>query len=61
MDGSKPKPQKQLSQPAMGKCEVDGGRLRGSQSSEGSDLISNIPPYSPISDTAFRDIDCSEY
>ncbi|XP_017346452.2 rho guanine nucleotide exchange factor 12 isoform X1 [Ictalurus punctatus] len=59
MDGSKPKPQKQLSQPAMGKCEVDGGRLRGSQSSEGSDLISNIPPYSPISDTAFRDIDCS--
>ncbi|XP_058269672.1 rho guanine nucleotide exchange factor 12 isoform X3 [Hemibagrus wyckioides] len=66
VDGSKPRPQKQLSQPAMGKCEVvDGGRLRGSLSSEGSDLIhsptviSNISPYSPISEPAFRDTDCS--
>ncbi|KAK3560711.1 hypothetical protein QTP86_014737, partial [Hemibagrus guttatus] len=64
VDGSKPRPQKQLSQPAMGKCEVvDGGRLRGSLSSEGSDLIqsptviSNISPYSPVSETAFRDTD----
>ncbi|XP_060743834.1 rho guanine nucleotide exchange factor 12 isoform X2 [Tachysurus vachellii] len=66
MDGSKPRPQKQLSQPAMGKFDVvDIGRLRGSLSSEGPDLIqsptfiSNIPPYSPVSDTAFRDTDCS--
>ncbi|XP_027029769.2 rho guanine nucleotide exchange factor 12 isoform X2 [Tachysurus fulvidraco] len=66
MDGSKPRPQKQLSQPAMGKSDVvDIGRLRGSLSSEGSDLIhsptviSNIPPFSPVSDTAFRDTDCS--
>ncbi|XP_060799832.1 rho guanine nucleotide exchange factor 12 isoform X3 [Neoarius graeffei] len=66
VDGNKPRPQKQLSQPAMGKCDmVDGGRLRGSQSSEGSDLIqnptviSNIPPYTPVSDTVFRDSDCS--
>ncbi|MCJ8739995.1 hypothetical protein PDJAM_G00053850 [Pangasius djambal] len=66
VDGSKPRPQKQLSLPVMGKGEViDGGRLRGSQSNEGSDLtqnptvISNIPPNSPVSDTAVRDIDCS--
>ncbi|XP_062873206.1 rho guanine nucleotide exchange factor 12 isoform X2 [Trichomycterus rosablanca] len=60
---SKPKPQKQLSQPAMGKSElVEGGRLRNSQSSEGSDLttfFANSAPYSPVSDTAFRDSDCS--
>ncbi|KAM9468807.1 rho guanine nucleotide exchange factor 12 isoform 3-T3 [Clarias gariepinus] len=67
VDGSKPRPQKQLSQPGLGKCEVvDGGRfLRGSQSSEGSDLIqnstviSNLPPYSPVSDNAFKDTDFS--
>lgn len=62
MDGSKPKPQKQVSQPVIGKGEVqDGGRLRGSQSSEGSDLTPNFPPHSPMSDAAFRDTDCSEY
>uniref|UniRef100_A0AAR2IWP2 Rho guanine nucleotide exchange factor (GEF) 12a n=1 Tax=Pygocentrus nattereri TaxID=42514 RepID=A0AAR2IWP2_PYGNA len=42
VDGSKQRPQKQLSQPVIGMCEpVDGVRLRGSQSSEGSDLIQN--------------------
>ncbi|KAI5620817.1 rho guanine nucleotide exchange factor 12 isoform X3 [Silurus asotus] len=64
VEGNKPKPLKQMSQPAMGKCEVvDGGRLRGSQSSEGPDLIQNstvnssIPSYSPVSDPALRDTD----
>ncbi|KAL7848715.1 hypothetical protein SRHO_G00203380 [Serrasalmus rhombeus] len=68
VDGSKQRPQKQLSQPVIGMCEpVDGVRLRGSQSSEGSDLIQNTAviaaspgsaPYSPASDTSFRDPDC---
>nr|XP_057935795.1 rho guanine nucleotide exchange factor 12 isoform X2 [Doryrhamphus excisus] len=36
---SRPRPQKQLSQPSLGASEhTDGGRLRGSQSSEGSEL-----------------------
>ncbi|XP_022530904.2 rho guanine nucleotide exchange factor 12 isoform X3 [Astyanax mexicanus] len=67
VDGNKQRPQKQLSQPVMGTCDpAEGGRLRGSQSSEGSDLVQNpacssASPcstiYSPASDTAFRDPD----
>ncbi|XP_076146442.1 rho guanine nucleotide exchange factor 12 isoform X3 [Alosa pseudoharengus] len=39
MDQSKQRPQKQLSQPVMGVSEpLDGSRLRGSQSGEGSEL-----------------------
>ncbi|XP_072548223.1 rho guanine nucleotide exchange factor 12 isoform X2 [Salminus brasiliensis] len=67
VDGNKQRPQKQLSQPVIGTCEpVDGVRLRGSQSSEGSDLTQNpafnaASPcstlYSPSSDTALRDPD----
>uniref|UniRef100_A0AAR2JLG4 Rho guanine nucleotide exchange factor (GEF) 12a n=1 Tax=Pygocentrus nattereri TaxID=42514 RepID=A0AAR2JLG4_PYGNA len=62
VDGSKQRPQKQLSQPVIGMCEpVDGVRLRGSQSSEGSDLIQNTAviaaspgsaPYSPVWDSS---------
>ncbi|KAI4904553.1 hypothetical protein NFI96_029617, partial [Prochilodus magdalenae] len=67
VDSSKQRPLKQLSQPAIGTCEpVDGVRLRGSQSSEGSDLTQNPAfiaasscsvPFSPVSDTSFRDPD----
>ncbi|KAM9853356.1 rho guanine nucleotide exchange factor 12 isoform 2-T2 [Aulostomus maculatus] len=39
---SRPRPQKQLSQPTLGASEhMDGGRLRGSQSSEGSELTNS--------------------
>lgn len=68
VDGNKQRPQKQMSQPVMGTCEpAEGARLRGSQSSEGSDLTQNpsfsaASPcstlYSPASDTAFRESDC---
>ncbi|KAL2085937.1 hypothetical protein ACEWY4_019257 [Coilia grayii] len=53
MDQSKQRPQKQLSQPVMGVSEpLDGSRLRGSQSSEGSELtyptgLTGSPLYSP--------------
>ncbi|XP_066518963.1 rho guanine nucleotide exchange factor 12 isoform X2 [Hoplias malabaricus] len=67
VDGGKQRPQKQLSQPLMGTCEpVDTVRLRGSQSSEGSDLTQNPAfvsatpcnvPYITAMDTAFRDTD----
>ena len=67
VDSSKQRPLKQLSQPAIGTCEsVDGVRLRGSQSSEGSDLTQNPAfiaasscsvPFSPVSDTSVRDPD----
>uniref|UniRef100_A0A671N677 Rho guanine nucleotide exchange factor 12-like n=1 Tax=Sinocyclocheilus anshuiensis TaxID=1608454 RepID=A0A671N677_9TELE len=46
------RPQKQMSQPALGGSElIEGGRLRGSQSSEGSDLLQSpclitSPPFS---------------
>ncbi|XP_067306849.1 rho guanine nucleotide exchange factor 12 isoform X2 [Pseudorasbora parva] len=48
----KQRPQKQMSQPAMGGSDlIEGGRLRGSQSSEGSDLLQSpglitSPPFS---------------
>ncbi|XP_042560291.1 rho guanine nucleotide exchange factor 12-like isoform X2 [Clupea harengus] len=66
MDQSKQRPQKQLSQPVMGVSEpLDGGRLRGSQSSEGSELtyptgLSGSPLYSPPTasyDPSARDSD----
>ncbi|XP_009290006.1 rho guanine nucleotide exchange factor 12 isoform X1 [Danio rerio] len=64
-DSIKQRPQKQMSQPALGGSElIDAGRLRGSQSSEGSDLlhspglITSSPfsaPYSSPSDPSGRD------
>ena len=70
MDQSKQRPQKQLSQPVMGVSEpLDGGRLRGSQSSEGSELtyptgLSGSPLYSPPTasyDPSARDSDSGEH
>uniref|UniRef100_A0A3P9H4E4 Rho guanine nucleotide exchange factor (GEF) 12a n=1 Tax=Oryzias latipes TaxID=8090 RepID=A0A3P9H4E4_ORYLA len=49
---SRPRPQKQLSQPALGTSEqTEAGRLRGSQSSEGSELTHSLSlnSYSPTS------------
>ncbi|KAM4566132.1 rho guanine nucleotide exchange factor 12 isoform 1-T1 [Odontesthes bonariensis] len=61
---SRPRPQKQLSQPALGTNEhVEAGRLRGSQSSEGSELTNSTPvntssPNSAIySSDTYRDAD----
>ncbi|XP_077397462.1 rho guanine nucleotide exchange factor 12 isoform X3 [Festucalex cinctus] len=54
LDG-RPKPQKQLSQPSLGASEQpDGGRLRSSQSSEGSELThpSSVTTSSPNSTTS---------
>ncbi|XP_077466828.1 rho guanine nucleotide exchange factor 12 isoform X2 [Stigmatopora argus] len=63
LDG-RPKPQKQLSQPSLGAGEhADGGRLRGSQSSEGSELThstsvtTSSPNSSPFGSDANRDAD----
>ncbi|XP_061537517.1 rho guanine nucleotide exchange factor 12 isoform X1 [Phycodurus eques] len=63
LDG-RPKPQKQLSQPSLGASEhMDGGRLRGSQSSEGSELThstsvtTSSPNSTPSSSDASRDTD----
>uniref|UniRef100_A0A3Q3IUN3 Rho guanine nucleotide exchange factor (GEF) 12a n=1 Tax=Monopterus albus TaxID=43700 RepID=A0A3Q3IUN3_MONAL len=58
LDG-RPRPQKQLSQPTMGATEQpDSGRLRGSQSSEGSELIHSmsVNTSSPNSSTYSSDI-----
>ncbi|XP_016379484.1 rho guanine nucleotide exchange factor 12-like [Sinocyclocheilus rhinocerous] len=64
-DNIKHRPQKQMSQPALGGSElIEGGRLRGSQSSEGSDLLQSpsfitsppfSAPYSSPSDPSGRD------
>ncbi|XP_042627084.1 rho guanine nucleotide exchange factor 12 isoform X2 [Cyprinus carpio] len=66
-DNIKHRPQKQMSQPALGGSElIEGGRLRGSQSSEGSDLlhspslITSPPfstPYSSPSDPSGKDLE----
>ncbi|XP_057694795.1 rho guanine nucleotide exchange factor 12 isoform X2 [Corythoichthys intestinalis] len=63
LDG-RPKPQKQLSQPSLGASEhTDGGRLRGSQSSEGPELThstsvtTSSPNSTPFSSDAGRDTD----
>uniref|UniRef100_A0A4W5QPT1 Rho guanine nucleotide exchange factor 12 n=1 Tax=Hucho hucho TaxID=62062 RepID=A0A4W5QPT1_9TELE len=53
MDLNKPRPQKQLSQPCLGALEhLEAGRLRASQSSEGSELIHSSSTYcsKPLSD-----------
>ncbi|XP_057206769.1 rho guanine nucleotide exchange factor 12 isoform X4 [Triplophysa rosa] len=65
----KQRPQKQMSQPAMGGSEpIEGGRLRGSQSSEGSDLLQSpgiitsppfSSPYSSPSDPSGRETEFS--
>ncbi|XP_061734243.1 rho guanine nucleotide exchange factor 12 isoform X2 [Nerophis ophidion] len=57
LDG-RPKPQKQLSQPSLGASEhTDGGRLRASQSSEGSELThqTSVTTSSPSSTTFSSD------
>ncbi|XP_051965821.1 rho guanine nucleotide exchange factor 12 isoform X2 [Xyrauchen texanus] len=64
-DNVKQRPQKQMSQPALGGSEpIEGGRLRGSQSSEGSDLLQSpgftasptySASYSSPSDPSGRD------
>uniref|UniRef100_A0A4W5QAJ5 Rho guanine nucleotide exchange factor 12 n=1 Tax=Hucho hucho TaxID=62062 RepID=A0A4W5QAJ5_9TELE len=54
MDLNKPRPQKQLSQPCLGALEhLEAGRLRASQSSEGSELIHSSSTYatSPTNST----------
>ncbi|XP_029922849.1 rho guanine nucleotide exchange factor 12 isoform X2 [Myripristis murdjan] len=63
LDG-RPRPQKQLSQPTLGTSEhLEAGRLRGSQSSEGSELthstsLTTSPPNSATySSDASRDTD----
>lgn len=70
-DNIKQRPLKQMSQPAMGGSDlIEGGRLRGSQSSEGSDLLQSpglitSPPfntsYSSPTDPSVRDPEFSEY
>ncbi|KAI3354289.1 hypothetical protein L3Q82_018826, partial [Scortum barcoo] len=57
LDG-RPRPQKQLSQPTLGASDhMEGGRLRGSQSSEGSELThsTSINTSSPNSTTYSSD------
>uniref|UniRef100_A0A8C7Z6U9 Rho guanine nucleotide exchange factor (GEF) 12a n=1 Tax=Oryzias sinensis TaxID=183150 RepID=A0A8C7Z6U9_9TELE len=52
IEDSRPRPQKQLSQPALGTSEqTEAGRVRGSQSSEGSELTHSLSlnSYSPTS------------
>ncbi|XP_051933899.1 rho guanine nucleotide exchange factor 12 isoform X2 [Hippocampus zosterae] len=63
LDG-RPKPQKQLSQPSLGVSEqTDGGRLRSSQSSEGSELThptsltTSSPNNTTFSSDTSRDTD----
>uniref|UniRef100_A0A672QFB3 Rho guanine nucleotide exchange factor 12 n=1 Tax=Sinocyclocheilus grahami TaxID=75366 RepID=A0A672QFB3_SINGR len=69
-DNIKHRPQKQMSQPALGGSElIEGGRLRGSQSSEGSDLLQSpsfitsppfSAPYSSPSDPSGKDPEFEE-
>ncbi|XP_026082118.1 rho guanine nucleotide exchange factor 12-like isoform X1 [Carassius auratus] len=66
-DNIKHRPQKQMSQPALGGSDlIEGGRLRGSQSSEGSDLLQSpslisSPPFSALysspSDPSGKDLE----
>ncbi|XP_069004151.1 rho guanine nucleotide exchange factor 12 isoform X2 [Embiotoca jacksoni] len=63
LDG-RPRPQKQLSQPTLGASDhMDAGRLRGSQSSEGSELTHSMsvnmssPNSAPYSSETSRDAD----
>ncbi len=66
LDG-RPRPQKQLSQPTLGASEhMEAGRLRGSQSSEGSELIHSMslntssPNSATYSSDPSRDTDIGE-
>lgn len=63
LDG-RPRPQKQLSQPTLGATEnMEAGRLRVSQSSEGSELIQSTsvttssPNSATVNSDTSRDID----
>ncbi|XP_056905599.1 rho guanine nucleotide exchange factor 12 isoform X2 [Takifugu flavidus] len=65
LDG-RPRPQKQLSQPTLGASEhTEAGRLRGSQSSEGPELIhstsvnTSSPSSTAVSSDSSRDADAS--
>uniref|UniRef100_A0A3P9A631 Rho guanine nucleotide exchange factor (GEF) 12a n=1 Tax=Esox lucius TaxID=8010 RepID=A0A3P9A631_ESOLU len=71
VDLNKPRPQKQLSQPCLGALEhLEAGRLRASQSSEGSELthsssinaslVPNSAANSHTSDGGSRDSECGE-
>lgn len=66
LDG-RPRPQKQLSQPTLGASEhMEASRLRGSQSSEGSELThstsvnTSSPNSATYSSDASRDTDIGE-
>lgn len=66
LDG-RPRPQKQLSQPTLGASEhMEAGRLRGSQSSEGSELVhstsvnTSSPNSATLSSDTSRDTDMGE-
>lgn len=59
LDG-RPRPQKQLSQPTLGVCEhMEAGRLRGSQSSEGPELIHSMSVNISSSNSAAVNLDSS--
>uniref|UniRef100_A0A674N2P3 Rho guanine nucleotide exchange factor (GEF) 12a n=1 Tax=Takifugu rubripes TaxID=31033 RepID=A0A674N2P3_TAKRU len=67
LDG-RPRPQKQLSQPTLGASEhTEAGRLRGSQSSEGPELIhstsvnTSSPSSTAVSSDSSRDADANIY
>ncbi|XP_067102177.1 rho guanine nucleotide exchange factor 12 isoform X1 [Osmerus mordax] len=67
LDGGRPRPQKQLSQPTLGGCDpLESSRLRGSQSSEGSEITHLSSPCtsspctsSPGSASYWAASDCS--
>lgn len=63
----RPRPQKQLSQPSFGAADhMEAGRLRGSQSSEGSELTHSMsvntssPNSATYSSDTSRDADMGE-
>lgn len=59
LDG-RPRPQKQLSQPTLGGSEhMEAGRLRGSQSSEGSELTHSMSVNTPSPNSATYSSDSS--
>lgn len=59
LDG-RPRPQKQLSQPTLGVSEhMEAGRLRGSQSSEGPELIHSTSVHTSSPNSAAGNLDSS--
>lgn len=59
LDG-RPRPQKQLSQPTLGVSEhMEAGRLRGSQSSEGPELVHSTSVNMSSSNSAAMNLDSS--